>query len=298
MDYTKKPNWELVVEAITAIGKPCSINDIKQYFQKYFPQKNSVNVQYDTPAICVNSNSRVHYTYGKKPRRTDSGNKYDKLFQREDKKYELYNPKIHGVWEIVQLEPESKPFIRKVNEKAETPIKKQESLEAQTPSPIKQNNLVPTQQVLLEEQLLADDQNAFDVSSITDGRHKILATVVRRQGQPAFREKLTVAYSGACAITGCDVIEALEAAHIHPYRGPETNSVNNGILLRSDIHTLFDIGLIRINPEKLTIHISQKIMSSIYGKFHGRQLNLPIDPKSLPNKEALEWHFSTNEVAE
>ena len=53
-------------------------------------------------------------------------------------------------------------------------------------------------------------------------------------------------YEGKCAVTGCDVPDVLQAAHIFPYMGPETNHPSNG-LLRADIHTLFDLGLIELS---------------------------------------------------
>ncbi|WP_169719739.1 HNH endonuclease, partial [Novosphingobium acidiphilum] len=54
------------------------------------------------------------------------------------------------------------------------------------------------------------------------------------------------AYDGKCAVTSCAIEPLLEAAHIHPYLGPKTNHVTNGMLLRADIHTLFDLGLLAI----------------------------------------------------
>lgn len=53
---------------------------------------------------------------------------------------------------------------------------------------------------------------------------------------------LLKAYGGKCAITGCDVLEALEAAHIYPLQGVATNDASSGLLRRSDLHTLFDLG--------------------------------------------------------
>ena len=59
-----------------------------------------------------------------------------------------------------------------------------------------------------------------------------------------FRDALIGAYAGRCAITGCSVLDILEAAHITPYLGPDTNHVTNGLLLRADLHTLFDTCLL------------------------------------------------------
>ncbi|WP_200883691.1 HNH endonuclease [Archangium violaceum] len=58
-----------------------------------------------------------------------------------------------------------------------------------------------------------------------------------------------VAYGGRCALTDCEEPRVLEAAHIFPYHGPQTNHVTNGLLLRADLHVLFDLGLLR--TEKL-----------------------------------------------
>jgi predicted restriction endonuclease len=72
--------------------------------------------------------------------------------------------------------------------------------------------------------------------------------IVECQGQPAFWDALLQAYERQCAITGCTVLQILEAAHIMPYMGKPTNRVDNGLLLRSDLHTLFDLGLIWNKP--------------------------------------------------
>lgn len=65
--------------------------------------------------------------------------------------------------------------------------------------------------------------------------------MVLREGQPAFRGALILAYAGECAITGCAVTDLLDAAHIARYSGPKSNVTANGLLLRTDIHKLFDL---------------------------------------------------------
>jgi putative restriction endonuclease len=75
-----------------------------------------------------------------------------------------------------------------------------------------------------------------------DMRDWALRCIAARRGQAAFRAALIDAYGGRCSITGCDAVEALEAAHISPYKGDHTNDVTNGLLLRADLHTLFDLG--------------------------------------------------------
>jgi len=89
-------------------------------------------------------------------------------------------------------------------------------------------------------------------------------------------------------MTNCDVTAVLEACHIYPYMGPKTNHVQNGIILRSDLHSLYDQGLIFID-ENYKIMLSEKIKISDQYKYLDGQplLNLPRDTKLKPSKEAL-----------
>ncbi|GGF06166.1 endonuclease NucS domain-containing protein [Pseudoalteromonas gelatinilytica] len=97
----QRPNWQLVIEAVEALGGCASAPQIKQYFlENFLPETRSKNVPYDSKMVTVNSPSRVHYGGGKQPRRTDTNNQYDKLFLNERKQFELYDPAKHGVWEI------------------------------------------------------------------------------------------------------------------------------------------------------------------------------------------------------
>ncbi|WP_442503823.1 HNH endonuclease [Marinivivus vitaminiproducens] len=113
--------------------------------------------------------------------------------------------------------------------------------------------------------------------------------VRRRQGRPAFRRALLRAYGGRCAISGCAVEPLLEAAHIHPYRGPDTNAAQNGLLLRADIHTLFDLGLITISSS-MTISVSSMLASTEYAALDGSKLQLPLQVGDYPSSLALAWH--------
>lgn len=133
------------------------------------------------------------------------------------------------------------------------------------------------------------DTPVFDPSSIEDGRQQIATMVKRRQGQSGFRRILLRAYGTRCAITGCGVEPLLEAAHIHPYRGPDTNSVQNGMLLRADVHTLFDLGLITVSSE-MRIVVSPTLAGTDYAALEGRTLRLPKSPSDRPSDLAFAWH--------
>ena len=111
--------------------------------------------------------------------------------------------------------------------------------------------------------------------------------IVARRGQPKFRKELISAYEGKCAVTGCNERNVLEAAHIVGFRSRGRYEASNGLLLRADWHTLFDLGLWTINPRRFTIELSPNIIGRDYVRFHGHQINLPQDPKCAPNREAL-----------
>lgn len=131
---------------------------------------------------------------------------------------------------------------------------------------------------------------AFDPSSVADGREHTIASIVRRRGQPEYRQRLLEAYEGRCAITGCNAVEALEAVHIVPYRGAETNHPSNGLLLRADVHILFDLGLLAIDTSRMTVLISPSLLSTSYSWLSGRHLQLPRSWSLTPSVEALDQH--------
>lgn len=137
----------------------------------------------------------------------------------------------------------------------------------------------------------AETTGAFNPENLEDARKRTMAAIVRRQGQPAFRRALLQAYGGRCAITGCDVLQVLEAAHIVPYQGPATNHVTNGLLLRADLHTLFDLGLISICPESKSMVVSPALRSMEYGVLHGQAVRLPSNPVDHPSEHVLRQHY-------
>jgi len=134
------------------------------------------------------------------------------------------------------------------------------------------------------------EKGAFDAADDQDARARILSAIAVRRGQAQFRAALVAAYHGRCAISGCDADAALEAAHIRPYRGKHTHHVQNGILLRADLHTLFDRGLITINPETLKVEVAPQLISTVYKEIAGRTITRPDAAGERPDKDALRWH--------
>lgn len=130
----------------------------------------------------------------------------------------------------------------------------------------------------------------FNPKDIQDAREKIARLVAKRRGQPEFRKKLILAYNSRCAISGCRAIAALEAVHIVPYKGPQTNHVSNGLLLRADLHTLFDVGLLAIDSTNMTVLVHPALASTEYEIFAGKSLTIPTSAQDSPNKQALDIH--------
>ena len=119
---------------------------------------------------------------------------------------------------------------------------------------------------------------------------------MHQRRQPAFRAALLEAYGKRCAITGCAVEDVLEAAHITPYLGGLTNHVSNGLLLRTDLHTLFDCGLLAIEPTTRIVAIANALKGSSYAKLAGKVLRPPKDAASGPSKRNLEKRYSSFEA--
>lgn len=93
-----------------------------------------------------------------------------------------------------------------------------------------------------------------------------------REGQVKFRIDLFKIYGIYCMLTGCTVEKAIEASHINPYKGEKDNHSENGLLLRKDLHALFDSNLLGIEPDSLTVHLHPSIKNSYYKELNGKSL--------------------------
>jgi putative restriction endonuclease len=117
----------------------------------------------------------------------------------------------------------------------------------------------------------------------------------KRLGQGAFRVIVTDAYSRRCAISGEKTLPVLEAVHIKPYSENGPHHIQNGVLMRSDIHKLFDKGYLTIAPD-FRVEVSKRIKEDfgngrIYYQYHGQQLCvIPKRVDELPAKDYLTWH--------
>jgi putative restriction endonuclease len=118
--------------------------------------------------------------------------------------------------------------------------------------------------------------------------------VLPRLGQGAFRVMVTDSYERRCAVTRERTLPVLDAAHIIPYSEGGSHDASNGILLRRDIHCLFDRGYVTVTPD-LHFEVSPRIKEEFengkdYYALHGRQIDVPAAPSVQPSRRALEWH--------
>ncbi len=118
--------------------------------------------------------------------------------------------------------------------------------------------------------------------------------VRQRLGQGAFRVLVTDVYERRCAVTGEKALPVLQAAHIRPVTREGPHRVDNGLLLRSDIHTLFDQGYVTVTPEH-RVRVSQRLKADFdnggpYYPLAGQRIWLPGRVDDYPSREFLEWH--------
>ncbi len=135
-----------------------------------------------------------------------------------------------------------------------------------------------------------EKQASFD----KDNRYGEPMLVQPRLGQGAFRLAVTEAYRRQCAISGGKVLPALDAAHIQAFGSGGRHEVSNGLLLRKDIHSVFDAGYITFD-NKLRLVVSDRVKTDFdngneYRRLHGSQLIVPTNINLKPDPASLSWH--------
>lgn len=250
-------------DAIADLGS-ATLAEVEAWDRDRFPDDPLGNARADLELFTVNSPSRVHYNYGRTDWRSDQSHPHDQLFKVVEmgpprrSRYVLFNPIEHGHWDMrLRAERKWQAVFLEMDDRAKA--------EAQAVA------------------FNASPDNAYDA------RVWAMRAVAQRRGQPLFRAKLLHAYNGRCAITGCSAMEVLEAAHVMAYKGEHTNRLDNGLLLRADLHTLFDCGLLFITPAH-TVAVSATLLNTEYAELAGRPLALPASADQRPNLANLAEH--------
>jgi putative restriction endonuclease len=139
--------------------------------------------------------------------------------------------------------------------------------------------------------------NAAPTSGMTEAsqaRYGEPVLVRPRLGQGAFRVLVTDNYHRRCAVTGERTLPALDAAHIRPFSEGGSHEASNGILMRRDIHSLFDLGYVTVSPN-MKFEVSKRIREEFengrhYYALHGTDIVLPEELHRQPDLAALTWH--------
>jgi HNH endonuclease len=121
--------------------------------------------------------------------------------------------------------------------------------------------------------------------------------VPQRLGQRAFQGVVLNAYGYRCAVTGDRIRPVLQAAHIRPLPRGGEHRLDNGLLLRSDVHTLFDRGYLGVDTSHRLV-VSPRLRhefgngEEFYARAASREpIAVPAKRADRPNREFLEWHM-------
>ena len=260
---TSAKYWH-IAEAVEALGTATTA-EVTEWIQRHYPDESVVDVRSNLYHLTVNSASRPHYDKSRKNWRSDSGHLRDRLYKSSNSKpvrYELFNPAKHGHFDLQHISGSKWRVIAHE----------------------------PDEQARIEDQAASV---AFEqlppIDTERDARTWAMRAVAQRRGQPVFRAKLMEAYGRRCAISDCNAVQVLEAAHIKPWKGPQTNRVDNGLLLRSDLHTLFDCCLLWINAD-FKVAIAPVLLDTPYAQYSGKPIRLPAAATHQPNAMYLAEH--------
>ncbi len=259
----KRAKYWRVADAVAALGRP-SLVEVDTWLAENHPEDDRSDLRENLAHLTVNAPSRVHYDRRRKDWRSSLGHERDRLFQIDGRpaRYELYQPKTHGYFDLKRSEDGKWRVVDLALSEIEAAVLEAEGMEEDVP-----------------EESDADH----------DARIWAHRAVAKRQGQPAFRRRVLAAYSETCCVTGSNARHVLEAAHIRPYKGEHTNTVSNALLLRSDIHTLFDLGLLWVD-EDLAVRISPTLRGSEYEIYEGTTIALPASASERPLGKNLAHH--------
>lgn len=139
------------------------------------------------------------------------------------------------------------------------------------------------------------DTATATIAAIESGGYGKPQLVLPRLGQGSFRVLITDVYERRCAFTGERTLPVLDAAHITPYSVSKRHELSNGLLMRSDLHRLFDGGYLTVDPTERKVVVSDRIRQEFengkeYYRLEGQTIREPRDAKMRPLSENLEYH--------
>jgi len=148
-------------------------------------------------------------------------------------------------------------------------------------------------EALWQPRIPSASQRVFAAAeSLEDADPRVPSLVRRRKAQDQFRTELLAAYDGKCAVTAYDAEPTLQAAHILAYSGASSQRVSNGLLLRADIHLLYDRHLLSVDPGQKRVWLVDSLRHSTYRNLHHAPLRTPRDAALSPDPEKLAVHWA------
>jgi hypothetical protein len=149
----------------------------------------------------------------------------------------------------------------------------------------------PKTKKMITEADIQKYHNSGWIELLTKKKIKIAKSPPPREGQEKFKEELIKKYGYKCLISGCHIEQIIEAAHIIPYRDLNSHDVANGLLLRVDLHRLFDAHLIAIHPTTREVLISEQIAKD-YQDIRGIKIeNRLTGEDATKQQDALRYHY-------
>lgn len=156
----------------------------------------------------------------------------------------------------------------------------------------RQLDIGETEEISVDFQKVVDELDPATAASDEDLRRRVEASIVAREGQGVFRKRLLDAYRERCAVTGISE-PVLDAAHIRRYLGRHSNTPAKGVLLRTDLHTLFDKHLLTIvyDDGSYRVRVSDDLSADMYRDLDHQVLAvLPPATKDRPSTTLLAEH--------
>lgn len=285
----------LQIDSVVDFDFPLEQRDLKKQ-----PQFQGVNFNFGKGGCRIDSNAAPFVDsrweeHSRKQQREGRGRRLVDIFVGQGdifKKNKEYQDAIDAYKLALEVDPKDSKAINRLKN-CESALKKNIQISKPTQPSVepKLPELSPDKDELSVAREELDKENFFTFKNDAEARQKITVSIARRQGQSKFRQSLLEAYSGKCAITNFDAEAALEAAHIIPYIETENNHPSNGLLLRADLHTLFDLNLIAINPKTMKVHIYPELKTTEYKTVDGKELRIPKDVVYRPKQQFLEKRF-------
>lgn len=160
-------------------------------------------------------------------------------------------------------------------------------------NPVQESDAAVSSEVGVESIEETEPFTELDQAGIDAANEERIKRISRHQGSPAFRKALLDAYNGRCAITGANTSDVLDAVVISQDLEFEPMKVSDGLLLRTDIHRLFDEHLLSIDPSSYEVVLAPKVSNSEYRDLEGISIELPLKEEDWPDSKSLQSHFDT-----